>query len=309
MKTNYKKILVTGGAGFIGSHLVESLLQDGYEVTVLDNLSTGKRSNVPAKAKLFIDDIRNLDVVKTLMQDMDACFHLAAVASVVVCEKEWQFAHDTNLVGSLNIFDAAKSRAIPVIYASSAAVYGNVTDLPIIEEGITAPISTYGADKLGTELHARVASLAHGVPTMGFRFFNVYGPRQDPKSPYSGVISIFMDKVSHKQPITIFGDGEQSRDFVYVGDVVRFLKAGLNNVSTTPTFYNVCTGRSTSIKQVADTIMQVTQQEVPMNFADPNIGDIRHSLGSPMKAQQALGITANTSLYDGLAQLYAANET
>ena len=303
MKKQFKKILVTGGAGFIGSHLVESLLREGIQVLVVDNLSSGKRSNISQEAELIVEDIRNLDAMKNLMQDVDGCFHLAAIASVTVCEQQWQFAHETNLIGTLNVFDAAKAQKIPVIYASSAAVYGNVKQLPIVEDGLTQPISTYGADKLATELHARVASVVHQVPTMGFRFFNVYGPRQDPKSPYSGVISIFANKIQQQQAITIFGDGEQSRDFVYVGDVVRFLRAGLDRVSLDPTFYNVCTGRSTSIKQVADTIMEVTQNKVPVQFGESLQGDIRHSLGSPEKAKKELGITADTPLQEGLSIL------
>ncbi len=219
--------LVTGGAGFIGSHLVDALLARGDVVRVLDDLSTGKRENLDPRAMLTVGDVADAAVVAGAMQGVDGCFHLAAVASVELGNRDWLGTHRTNLTGAITIFDAARrarpDRTVPVVYASSAAVYGDTPDLPLAESAATRPLSAYGADKLGCELHGRVAATVHGVRNAGCRFFNVYGPRQDPGSPYSGVISIFFNRIGRGQGITIFGDGGQTRDFIYVADVVEAL--------------------------------------------------------------------------------------
>ncbi|MGH7152360.1 MAG: NAD-dependent epimerase/dehydratase family protein, partial [Acetobacteraceae bacterium] len=182
--------LVTGGAGFIGSHLCDALLRRGDAVRVLDDLSTGKRENLPAGAELMIGDIADPAAVERALAGVDGCFHLAAIASVARGIDDWLGTHCTNLTGTITVFDAVRRHPVPVIYASSAAVYGDCPAQPLTERAPTAPLSAYGADKLGCELHARVARQVHGITTVGLRFFNVYGPRQDPDSPYSGVISI-----------------------------------------------------------------------------------------------------------------------
>src|SRR6185437_16521969 len=191
--------LVTGGAGFIGSHLTDALLKRGDQVRVLDNLSTGKWENLDSKATLIVGDIADAGTVARAMDGVDGCFHLAAVASVELGNRDWLGTHRANLTGAITIFDAARrarpDRTVPVVYASSAAVYGDNPNLPLAETAQTRPMSAYGADKLGCELHGRVAAHVHGVRTVGCRFFNVYGPRQDPGSPYSGVISIFFNRI------------------------------------------------------------------------------------------------------------------
>ncbi len=302
--------LVTGGCGFIGSHLAEALIGRGDTVIVLDDLSTGRRENAPEGAEIVIGDISDADLVKTLMADVDGCFHLAAIASVQKGNEEWVATHRTNLSGSITIFDAARATAdraaVPVVYASSAAVFGDNPDLPLDEESATRPLSAYGADKLGCELHGRVATLVHGVPTTGLRFFNVYGPRQDPKSPYSGVIAIFSDRIKAGKAVRIFGDGEQTRDFIYVGDVVAHLLAAMDSPADTPRIFNVCTGRQTSIRQLAEAIGEVEGRQAEIVIAPAREGDIRHSFGRPDKAIRELNVRAQTTLIDGLRQTLAA---
>ncbi|MGB0942027.1 MAG: NAD-dependent epimerase/dehydratase family protein [Marinomonas sp.] len=304
------KYLVTGGCGFIGSHLCDALIELGHEVTVLDNLSTGFRKNLSAKAELIIADVSEHDVVMNAMQDKDGCFHLAAVASVEQSHIDWSGTHCINQTGSINVFDAARANkvrgAVPVVYASSAAVYGDNATLPLSEKATPTPISAYGADKLGSELHARVAWLNHSVPTIGMRFFNVYGPRQNPKSPYSGVISIFIDKILARQAVTIYGNGSQTRDFVYVGDVVRHLVRSMSRATENAEIFNVCTGHSTSILQLAKTLFAVSGVPPQIDFRAARSGDIFTSLGHPKKAQVGLNIEAKVELGKGLKMTVSA---
>ena len=176
------------------------------------------------KAEFVEGDIRDKKIIKDIIKTVDGCFHLAAIASVDMSVKKWSETHETNLTGTINIFEAIAKRedgVIPVVYASSAAIYGDNASVPLCESVQPSPLTPYGADKLSCELHARIAHLIHNVPSIGMRFFNVYGPRQDPKSPYSGVISIFIEKILNDQPITIFGDGTQTRDFVYVLSLIH----------------------------------------------------------------------------------------
>lgn len=300
--------LVTGGCGFIGSHLVDALLADGHRVRILDDLSTGKRSNIPENnVELVIGDIADQATVRQAMAGVDGCFHLAAIASVQRGNEDWLGTHSVNLTGTVTVLDSARSAQdegpVPVVYASSAAVYGNSEDLPLREKTPPRPISSYGTDKLGSEQCASIAGVVHRVPTAGFRFFNVYGPRQDPASPYSGVISIFANRLAAGNSITVFGDGQQSRDFIYVGDIVRHLIAGMKIASVDAPVFNACTGQATNLLELADTIAQLMQIKPDIRFDAPRAGDIRHSLGSPAEAMVALGVQAETSLEIGLGRL------
>lgn len=302
------RYLVTGGCGFIGSHLVDALIDQGHKVTVLDDLSTGHRKNLNPKAGLIVGDVCDAAVVKEAMRHVDGCFHLAAVASVEMSVREWRRTHEINLSATVNVFDAARVNdcrgAVPVVYASSAAVYGDNASVPLGEIETVRPLTAYGADKLGCELHGRVASLVHSVPTAGFRFFNVYGPRQDPSSPYSGVISIFVDRIGKDEALMVFGDGEQCRDFVYVLDVVKCLILGMDGMhdqsSARADVFNVCTGKITSINQLARTIAGVMGRKLDLKNAPPRAGDIRLSLGDPSKAARKLDFRAQTELGQGL---------
>lgn len=302
--------LVTGGAGFIGSHLVESLLADGHQVRVLDDLSTGKMANLPPQVEFQFGDVGDFATVLNAMQAMDGCFHLAAIASVQRSNEDWLGTHRINQTGSVHVFEAARQvsdRPIPVVYASSAAVYGEPSQDCLTEQARTEPLTAYGADKLGSELHARVATLVHQVPTFGCRFFNVYGPRQDPASPYSGVISIFAQKILNQQDISIHGDGLQLRDFIYVGDVVRHLRAALDKANASqPLVANVCTGISTSILQLAETLAQLCATRANLKFTSARMGDIRQSLGDPAYAESLLALGSRVELADGLQRLLAS---
>jgi UDP-glucose 4-epimerase len=301
--------LVTGGCGFIGSHLVEALIGRGDRVRVLDDLSTGKLDNLPkagGSVELVRGDIADADLVRRTIDGIDGCFHLAAVASVERGNQDWLGTHRTNLTGAITILDAARrARAggpVPVVYASSAAVYGDNPETPLAETATLRPLSAYGADKLGCELHARVATHVHGVPTVGMRFFNVFGPRQDPQSPYSGVISIFCDRLRAGAGIAIFGDGLQTRDFIYVGDVVASLLAAMRVLPEGAPVFNACTGRMTSVLDLARTIADLCGVAPAIDFRPPRAGEIRVSLGNPERLASALGVRAMIDLKSGLAR-------
>jgi len=303
--------LVTGGCGFIGSHLVDSLIADGHRVWVLDDLSTGTRDNLNPAAALIVGDICDVPLVKKVMTGMHGCFHLAAVASVERSVEAWTATHQVNLSGAISVFEAAKDalngNPIPVVYASSAAIYGDNASMPLSEKAQPRPLTAYGADKLGCELHARVGHLVHQVPSMGMRFFNVYGPRQDPQSPYSGVISIFIDRICRGEPVKVFGDGEQCRDFIYVGDVVRFLIGAMHAAKDKQDVLNVCTGRMVTINQLAQVVARLSGQPLTIDHQTPRSGDIRISLGDPKRATRSLGIKAETELGLGLKHTIAAH--
>jgi UDP-glucose 4-epimerase len=302
--------LVTGGCGFIGSHLCDALLAQGDVVRILDDLSTGKIENAPAAAEVLRGDVADVGLVARAMDGVDGCFHLAAVASVERGNQDWLGTHRTNLTGAITVFDAARRARsdggkASVVYASSAAIYGDNPQIPLPESATPRPLSAYGADKLGCELHARVATRVHGVPTAGMRFFNVFGPRQDPKSPYSGVISIFCDRLRAGSGIRIDGDGGQTRDFIYVGDVVAALIAAMRLMPGDSPVFNVCSGRATSILDLAQTIAGLCGRVPEIVFAAPRSGDIRESLGDPRLAAATLGFSSGVSLRDGLARTLA----
>lgn len=300
--------LVTGAAGFIGSHLVDALLAAGHSVRGLDDFSTGRPENLDPRCPVLRADVADAAAVSRAMEGADGCFHLAAQASVDLTNRDWLGTHRTNQTGTITVLDVARSCGpIPVVYASSAAVYGDVGPDAAREDLCPKPLTAYGADKLGSELHAAVAWSVHRVPTLGLRFFNVYGPRQDPGSPYSGVISIFLRRLTEGGPVTVHGDGEQVRDFIAVSDVVAHLTAGMRHLQTSPgmAVLNVCTGRGTSVMELIGTLAKV-HGRMPRIFHGPvRSGDIRHSVGDPTAATAMLGVRARVSLLDGLSALAA----
>jgi UDP-glucose 4-epimerase len=294
--------LVTGGAGFIGSHLVDALLRDGHRVRVLDDLSTGKRANLDGAAELVVGDVADRAAVGAAADGVDGCFHLAAIASVARANEDWPGTNRVNLGGTVAVLDTARAMGgLPVVYASSAAVYGTLIDVAT-EDSAVCPLSAYGADKLASELHARAGFRVHGVPSVGFRFFNVYGPRQDPTSPYSGVISLFAAALAAGRGVTVHGDGLQTRDFVYVGDVVAFLLAGMRLIRAEPAalVLNACTGRETSVRELAETLGGLLQMRPAIAGGPARPGDIRRSVGCPGRAAASLGVEARTTLMSGL---------
>jgi UDP-glucose 4-epimerase len=300
---------ITGGAGFIGSHLADLLLTHGHQVRVIDDLSTGRRENLDPRVELIVGDIREPGALRAAMLGAAGCFHLAAIASVERTTQDWLGTHSVNQGGSIAVFDMARQLGqIPVVYASSAAVYGDI-GAAIAHEGLTpAPLTAYGADKLGSELHGRVGWGLHGVPNTGLRFFNVYGPRQDPASPYSGVISIFARRAQNGQSLLVHGDGGQTRDFVYVADVVAHLVAAMQRLFVEPgcDVFNVCTGQNVTVRELAEALLcGADGAQGRIVFGQPRPGDIRQSLGDPGRARAALGVSAEIELVDGLARLLA----
>ena len=299
--------LVTGGCGFIGSHLCEALLRAGHQVRVLDDLSSGFLRNLPDGVEFQQGDIADPVAIRRAVDGVSGCFHLAAIASVEKGVQDWLGTHNANLTGTINLFNAVRglpnARDVPVIYASSAAVYGDCPVLPITEGVPKTPLSAYGADKYGCELHGMVATHVFGIPTVGLRFFNVYGPRQDPKSPYSGVISIFSDRLRRGEAVKIFGDGLQSRDFVFVTDVVAALVAAMNHRPSGAPVFNVCTGRATTVLDLAHTIAELCANPAAIEHCPGRSGEIRHSVGSSAAARTALSLDPPVYLRNGLAQV------
>lgn len=306
------KTLVTGGAGFIGSHLVDRLVAAGEQVIVLDNLSSGRRGNLPPQAELVMGDITDEARVRDLVNRAGSVFHLAALVSVQECIKDWALGHRVNLGATIGLFQAAaraRPGGVPVVYASSAAVYGDRSGSDCRESARPAPISPYGADKLGCEHQARAMAEIYRLRSVGLRFFNVYGPRQDPSSPYAGVISRFCANRLADRPHAVFGDGRQSRDFIYVADIVEGLLAARTHAETRAgaAVFNLCTGVETTLTGLASEIDRVAGRgATPILHADPRAGDIRMSLGNPARAARDLGFTARTDIREGLSRLWAS---
>lgn len=311
------RYLVTGGCGFVGSHLVEALLREGHEVLILDDLSTGKLENVPASApglKMVVGDVAEAQTTARLMAECDGAFHLAAVASVQRCTEDWSATHRVNMGGTVAVYEAAArarradGRARPVVAASSAAIYGDGGAAALREEAPARPLSAYGADKYALELQGAVAARVHGIPVSAMRFFNVFGPRQDPASPYSGVLTLFARRLARGEPLTIHGDGGQTRDFVHVADVAAACAAAMEAMqfeaaegrAAEARTYNVCSGESVSVRRAAELLARLSGAAARLEFGPPRAGDIRHSLGDPSRLERELGIRASTDFETAL---------
>ncbi len=301
-------ILVTGGAGFIGSNLVDALLARGYSVRVLDNLSTGKRSNLPAdeRVELIEGDVADVQVVRSALQGCGAVVHLAAVASVQASVDDPVGTHRSNLIGTLNVCEAMREAGVRrVVFASSAAVYGNNGEGQAIDEGTPkSPLTPYAADKLASEHYLDFYRRQHGLEPVVFRFFNIYGPRQDPSSPYSGVISIFTERAQQGLPIAVFGDGEQTRDFLYVGDLVELLVQALECKEAPEGATNVGLNHATSLNQLLAAISDVLGGLPPVSYQAARGGDIRHSRANNARLLQRFRLPEPaTDMRNGLAKL------
>ena len=301
------RFLVTGGAGFIGSHLCDALSVANHQVLVLDNLSTGHVANLDKlPVELIKGDINNDKLVNELINNVDGCFHLAAVAPVELSHRQWLPCHLTNLTSTVKLFNAARQTHCPVVFASSSAIYGSNTALPLTETATALPISAYGVDKYACEMQAQIASQIFGLPTIGLRFFNIYGPRQDPTSQYSGVIAKFTDLISKEQSVTINGDGEQYRDFVYVSDAVTHLMKSMDlllSKKITHDIINVCTNKRTTVNHLAEIIAELLGHRVDKQYAAASNGDIIASLGCNEHAKKTLAIDTSISIRDGLQLL------
>ncbi|MFG3453136.1 NAD-dependent epimerase/dehydratase family protein [Stutzerimonas stutzeri] len=301
-------ILVTGGAGFIGSNLVDALVARGYSVRVLDNLSTGKRSNLPTGANVeFVEgDVADAQLVRRAVQGCGAVVHLAAVASVQASVDDPVGTHQSNFVGTLNLCEAMREAGVRrVVFASSAAVYGNNGEGQAIDEDVPkAPLTPYAADKLASEHYLDFYRRQHGLDPVVFRFFNIYGPRQDPSSPYSGVISIFTERAQQGLPIAVFGDGEQTRDFLYVGDLVEILLQALKSTVAEAGAVNVGLNRATSLNELLAAIRDVLGALPPVSYGQARGGDIRHSRADNTRLLQRFRLPEPaTDMRTGLATL------
>ncbi|MDE2228336.1 MAG: NAD-dependent epimerase/dehydratase family protein [Alphaproteobacteria bacterium] len=305
--------LVTGGCGFIGSHLVEALTARGDTVRVFDDLSHGRRENLQRGVEFIEGDVADPMALRRAIQDVDGCFHLAAVPSVVECQSRWLEAHRTNLTGTINVFDAARraqpGRPVPVVYASSSAIYGNRGAVPLGEALPPQPLSICGADKAGCELHARIAHAAHGIPTVGLRLFNVFGPRQPADCAYPGVVPSFLARLAAGRPVSIFGDGGHVRDFVFVRDAVAALLAAMGRAAADAEIFNVCTGRGVSVLALARLAARLVAVEPEIAFLPARPSDVRHSVGDPTCAARGLGFMAATDLETGLGATLRALRT
>lgn len=300
-------VLVTGGAGFIGSHTVEALLASGARVRVLDDLSSGHLRYLPSDAHLeFVQgDVRDVACVARCMQGITHVLHLAAQVSVPVSIQQPLHSHSVNIAGFLNVLDAARQAGVQrMVYASSAAVYGVPVQLPLSEDSPVAALSPYGLEKLVNDQYAQLFSQLYNFSSMGLRYFNVYGPRQDPSSPYSGVISKFASWAQQGQGFTVFGDGSQTRDFIFVKDVARANVAAL--LSTARGVTNVATGRSVTLLEMIDTFSTCVGRTIAVKHDAARAGDVPYSEVTPVRMQQELGIADTVSLQDGLRQLLAS---
>ena len=298
-------VLVTGGAGFIGSHSVDHLLQSGARVRVLDNFSTGKRGNLTPHPLLEImeGDIRDRATVDRALAGIDHILHLAAQVSVAASMEEPLASADVNVGGFLNVLDAARRHRVRrMVYASSAAVYGVPARLPLHEEDPALPLSPYGLEKSINDQYAALYQEIYGQSAMGMRYFNVFGPRQDPSSPYSGVISLFMRRLKDGQPLGVNGDGLQTRDFIFVGDVaaanVLALQGDMGGVC------NVATGHTVTLLQMIEELGRAAGHKPEVVHGAPRAGDIRHSSADNRRLRTQLGLERFTSLRDGLARLW-----
>ncbi|WP_248800119.1 NAD-dependent epimerase/dehydratase family protein [Pseudomonas sp. MWU13-2105] len=301
-------ILITGGAGFIGSNLAEALLAQGYSLRILDDLSSGKRSNLALdnpRVELIEGDVADAALVAQVMRGCQAVVHLAAVASVQASVEDPVRTHQSNFIGTLNVCEAMRQTGVKrVLFASSAAVYGNNGEgESIVEDTAKAPLTPYASDKLASEQYLDFYRRQHGLEPVIFRFFNVFGPRQDPSSPYSGVISIFCERALKGLPITIFGDGEQTRDFIYVGDLVQILVQALKVPRVQEGAVNVGLNRATTLKQMLAALGEVVGALPPLSYEPARPGDIRHSRANNQRMLERFALPEPTPMSVGLARL------
>jgi len=305
----FSRVLVAGGAGFIGSHIVDRLLETDTKVIVLDNLFAGKTENLKQHMKntnlRFVKgDIRNSPLVRKIIKDVDAVFNDAAVVSVPRSVKKPLLANDVNVKGALTLLKASlDSNVKRFVQASSASIYGDASTLPISEDMCPRPISPYAVSELAAENYARVFCSMYGLRTVCLRYFNVYGPRQT-YSRYSGAITIFAKQLIENQSPIINGDGEQTRDFVFVQDVVQANMLALEKTSAIGEAFNIATGRPTTINKVVETLQRVmNKRNLRVIRKEALKGDIKHSYASIEKARKILGYNPKFSLQEGLRKL------
>jgi len=308
------KVLVTGGAGFIGSNLVHALVNDDRiaAVKVLDNLETGRFANISAfknnsKFEFIEGDIRNYAICVGAAEGVDIISHQAALGSVPRSVKDPVTTHEVNATGTLNIFNAARENNIKrVVYAASSSTYGDHPDLPKVEDKIGAPISPYGVTKLVNELYAKVFAGLYDMQFIGLRYFNVYGPQQNPAGPYAAVIPLFIKSLLEDAAPVINGAGDSSRDFTFVEDVVQanLLAMFTTEANAVNQVYNIAKGEQTSLKQLFEMLKEISGKSINAIHGPERDGDIKHSLADVSKARKLLGYDPATSPLDGLRKTF-----
>jgi nucleoside-diphosphate-sugar epimerase len=297
--------LVTGGAGFIGSHLVEELARRGERVRVVDNLSTGKRQNIAHVAAVeFVEgDLADIEVARRAVQGIDYVLHQAAIPSVPRSVQDPVTSNRANIDASLNVLVAARDAGVKrLVYAGSSSAYGNTPTLPKVETMATAPMSPYALQKLVAEQYCEMFTRLYGLETVTIRYFNVFGPRQDPSSPYSGVISLFISALCDNRQPTIYGDGEHTRDFTYVANVVDGVLRACTAEGASGEVINVATGGRVSLNTLFTTIRDQVGANVEPVYAAPRAGDVKDSQADISKARRSLGYQPLVSFEDGLAR-------
>ena len=313
--------LVSGGAGFIGSHLARALIAQGRQVRVFDNFSSGRRANLAnLDVEIVAGDIRDGEQIQHVLKNVDVVFHQAAFISVPQSIEDPQGCFDVNIQGTLNLLEACRGTHVKkVVLASSCAVYGDSNHLPLSEDEPLSPLSPYAVSKQANEIFARLYTNLYGLPVVALRYFNVYGPRQAPDSPYAAVIPIFIHHLLEGTKPVIYGDGSQRRDFVYVEDVVRANLLAMQVEEAAGKTINICTGHETSLLELVDELEHIFsdpppelkpllagQHPTPARHTPARVGDIQRSLGNPGLAAGLLGFQAQTDIHLGLCHTIAA---
>jgi nucleoside-diphosphate-sugar epimerase len=309
MTKTIQHALVTGGAGFIGSHLVDALIEQGAQVTVIDNLTTGKKENLQhagSAVDFHEGDIRDRAILQKVLTGVDVVFHQAAVVSVPLSVAQPLDSAAVNEIGTLEVLEAARQAGCRrVVLASSSAVYGDDPELPKREHMPFRPLSPYAIQKMTGEYYAGLYDQLYGLETACLRYFNVFGPRQDPSSPYSGVISIFLDRAADGRAPVVYGDGEQTRDFVYVQDVVSANLRAATEDGATGKAFNIGTGNTITINRLWQRVAELAGIALAPDYQAARDGDILHSVAAIDAARRDLGFVPETRFEDGLAQTYA----
>ena len=307
MSSSVRKYVVTGGAGFIGSHLSEALGAAGHEIRILDDLSSGRRENIASlldqdNVSFFQGSITNPDFLQEHLQGADGIFHQAAFVSVPRSIDDPLLNHAVNITGTLNVLLAARDAGVrKVVFASSAAVYGNLPDLPKGEDSRVDPQSPYAVAKLTGEYYCSLFTSLYGIKTVCLRYFNVYGPRQDPHSDYAAVIPRFIHRVKQGKPPVIYGDGEQTRDFIFVKDVVRMNIRAME--SEAEGVFNIANGKETSVNELAHAVLSLSESSLKPHYEKGRQGEVKHSVADISKVIERLGITPEYDLSRGLSEM------